>query len=598
MCGIWTFIELLKKSSDYTKLYNDFMNIKHRGPDMSSFQTIKNVSIGFHRLAIMDPTFHANQPYIIEDGERTIVFICNGEIYNFKELITNYMLPINTNSDCMTIPRLYLKMCQYNPNGMTDIKEFVKLFERTIKGEFAFVLLEFDNLQNLKQIIAGRDQIGIRPLYYNPTHIGNNKMEANVKLESLMFSSEIKGMTSLKDDVIEFEPGTILNVSLSNFGHIETSNILDFKTVYNTVEKPIDESVILERVRNAVINSIKRRLTADKPIAFLLSGGVDSSLVAAISAKILNQSIRTYCCGMKEGTDLLYARRVAEHIGSNHTEVFFTEKEGLECIEDVIKTTETWDTTTVRASVGQYLVCKHIGTKTDAKVVLVGEGPDEVCSSYLFNFNAPNGNELHTAAKEYVENIHMFDGRRADRCISRWGLEGRIALLDPEFIEAYWSIPAEWRHPKYKGIEKWWLRKAFENTGILPDEVLWRKKEAFSDGVSGKEKSWFEIIQDHIKTMVPDDEFKLGNAPSLEAYYYKKKFTELFGANRLSILPSYWQPKWVNKSGAYVDPSARTLNVYSNDLIVDLATEPSNVSVMQYNENETKKLKETMYLYI
>jgi asparagine synthase (glutamine-hydrolysing) len=212
------------------------------------------------------------------------------------------------------------------------------------------------------------------------------------------------------------------------------------------------------------------------------------------------------------------------------------------------------------------LVCKYIGTQTDAKVVLVGEGPDEVCSSYLFNYYAPqdnNCNELHQAAKEYVEKIHMFDGRRADRCISRWGLEGRVALLDPEFIKAYWSIPAQYRHPKYKGIEKWWLREAFNGSDILPNQVLWRKKEAFSDGVSGKTKSWFEIIQDHIKTLVSYEEFKSSNEPTIEAYYYKKVFIEYFGGKRVNVLPHYWQPKWINSSG-YIDPSARVLNVYND----------------------------------
>jgi asparagine synthase (glutamine-hydrolysing) len=274
---------------------------------------------------------------------------------------------------------------------------------------------------------------------------------------------------------------------------------------------------------------------------------------------------------MNEGTDLLYARKVAKHIGSNHTEVFFTPEEGLEAIRDVIFTTETWDTTTIRASVGQYLVCKHIGTNTDAKVVMVGEGPDEVCSSYLFNYYAPNGNDLHDAAKDYVKEIHMYDGRRADRCISRWGLEGRIALLDPEFIEAYWSIPSEQRHPKYMDMEKWWLRQAFAESNILPFDVLWRKKEAFSDGISCKTKSWFEIIQDHIKTLVTDEEFKTAPlGPTIEAHYYKKVFIEFFGVKRLDILPNYWQPRWnaYGKLANYVDPSARTLNVYNeiNDL--------------------------------
>jgi asparagine synthase (glutamine-hydrolysing) len=465
---------------------------------------------------------------------------------------------MKNNSDCLTIPLLYLKYTKFSLYENTDIKKFTDLFVNEIKGEFAFALFEFDNLQNLKQIIIGRDQIGIRPLYWHtPTS----------KSKGIILSSEIKGLNNFEDEITEFEPGTIVNINFDDFGLIKNSETFYYKTVYETISINQDEEIMLNNVRQSVINSVRRRLCADKPIAFLLSGGVDSSLVAAISTQLLDQPIKTYCCGMNEGTDLLYARKVAEHIGSNHTEVFFTPEQGLEAIRDVIWTTETWDTTTIRASVGQYLVCKHIGTKTDAKVVMVGEGPDEVCSSYLFNYYAPDGEELHSAALDYVEEIHMYDGRRADRCISRWGLEGRIALLDPEFIKAYWSIPPEQRHPKYMDIEKWWLRQAFAGSNILPFDVLWRKKEAFSDGISGKTKSWFEIIQDHIKTLVTEEEFKtkpLG--PTIEAHYYKKVFIEFFGKKRLDILPCYWQPKW-NSSGIldeYIDPSARTLNVYNN----------------------------------
>ncbi len=573
MCGIWAYIELIKNTADFVKLYQDFMQIKPRGPDMSSFQTIKNLTVGFHRLAIMDPTFHANQPYIIEDGERTIIFVCNGEIYNFKDLIRTHDLPIHNNSDCMTIPQLYLKYAKYNPDERTHLKHFSELFVREVKGEFAFLLFEFDKFQNLKQVVAGRDSIGIRPLYYHhPT----------TQSTGIAFSSEIKGMRSFDDHVEEFEPGTILEINFDNFGKIVSTDKYNFKTVYQV--EPINEYLLhnhqaknelteklLEQVRDSVVNSVKRRLVADRPVAFLLSGGVDSSLVAGISAKLLGHPIRTFCCGMNEGTDLLYARKVAQHIGSNHTEVFFTPEEGLEAIRDVIWTTETFDTTSIRASVGQYLVCKHIGEKTDARVVLVGEGPDEVCSSYLFNYYAPNGTSLHKCAHEYVKNIHMYDGRRADRCISRWGLEGRIALLDPEFIEQYWSIPSNWRMPTYKGVEKWWLRKAFDGTNVIPDQVLWRKKEAFSDGVSSKENSWFEIIQDFINLVVSDEEFVKENkweCPTKESYYYMKTFCEFFGEKRVSILPGYWQPKW-NSSGCevnkYVDPSARTLDVYKKE---------------------------------
>jgi asparagine synthase (glutamine-hydrolysing) len=578
MCGLWTFINLIKQSPEYSKLYHDFMAIKSRGPDMSSIQTIKNVSIGFHRLAIMDPTFHANQPYIIEDGERTVIFICNGEIYNFKDLIRDEELVVPNNSDCMTIPKLYIKYAKYNPDGPTNIEKFSELFLQTIKGEFAFILFEFDRLQNLKQIVAGRDQIGVRPMYFHKPQVNST---------GLMFCSEIKGMKHFDGDIKEFPPGKILEINFDNFGKITRTYTYDFKTVYttkslenttkiNTLSSDKDvEQYYLNNVREATINSVKRRLMADRPIAFLLSGGVDSSLVAAISAKLLGHPINTFCCGMNEGTDLLYARKVADHIGSNHKEIFFTPEEGLEAIRDVIYTTETWDTTSIRASVGQYLVCKYIGTKTDARVVMVGEGPDEVCSSYLFNYYAPSGLALDECAKEYVEKIHMFDGRRADRCISRWGLEGRIAFLDPEFISSYWNIPGQLRMPTYKGVEKWWLRKAFDGTDILPDVVLWRKKEAFSDGVSSKEKSWFQIIQEYIDTKVSDEEFTTQNkweCPTKEAYYYKKTFVEFFGEKNLEIIPHYWQAKFLadgsvidfNKNFKYLDPSARTLSAYGH----------------------------------
>jgi asparagine synthase (glutamine-hydrolysing) len=572
MCGIWTFINLIKQLPEYSNLYNDFMAIKSRGPDMSSIQTIKNVSIGFHRLAIMDPTINANQPYIIENNQRTIIFICNGEIYNFKDLITDEKLVVTNDSDCITIPKLYIKYTKYNPDGPTNIDNFTKLFSSTIKGEFAFVLFEFDRFQNLKQIVAGRDQIGVRPMYFHKPQITST---------GLMFCSEIKGMKHFDGDIKEFPPGNIFEINFDNFGKITSTYYYNFKTVYNTTHnfnilsynKDI-EQYYLNNVREATINSIKRRLVADCPIAFLLSGGVDSSLVAAISTKLLGRPINTFCCGMTEGTDLLYARKVAKHIGSNHKEILFTPKEGLEAIRDVIFTTETWDTTTIRASVGQYLISKHIGTRTDARVVMVGEGPDEVCSSYLFNYYAPSEHALNECAKEYVEKIHIFDGRRADRCISRWGLEGRVAFLDPEFISSYWNIPSELRMPTYKGVEKWWLRKAFDETHILPNSVLWRKKEAFSDGISSKEKSWFQIIQEYIDTQVTDKEFTTNNkweCPTKEAYYYKKTFVEFFGEKNLEIIPHYWQAKFLvdgtvvnfDKKFKYSDPSARTLSAYN-----------------------------------
>jgi asparagine synthase (glutamine-hydrolysing) len=518
MCGIWLTIS----ENDY---YEQFKKIAHRGPDMSIYQKIDNIAIGFHRLAILQPNFNASQPYMYNNK----ILICNGEIYNFKELIYKYQLSIFNKADCLTILHLYEKL---------KFEEFINIFKnKEIIGEFAFIIIEFDNNQKFNKLIACRDAIGVRPLYYS------------IYNDEIRFSSEIKGIVNSKSQ--EFPPGNIFIYNAD-----KTNEFIDFKTIYNTQQiYDKSEEYYLERIRTTVINSVNRRLISDKPISFLLSGGVDSSIIAAIASRILNKPINTFCCGMNDGTDLIYAKKVAKFINSNHTEVIFTPEEALNSIEQVIYTTETWDVTTIRASVGQFLVSKYINKNTDTKVVLVGEGPDEVCSSYMFNYYAPDGNSLHEAAKEYVEKIHIFDGRRADRCISYWGLEARVPYLDLEFIEAYWEIPAELRHPKYKGIEKWWLRKAFE--GYLPDEVLWRKKDAFSDAISSSKKRWYEIIQDSIFTP------PYTNADTAEKEYYIKIFNKYFSEDNSNIIPHYWQPKWISKNNEFINPSATILDVYN-----------------------------------
>jgi asparagine synthase (glutamine-hydrolysing) len=551
--------------------YANFQQLANRGPDYSSFQVYPGATVGFHRLSIVNSSFYGNQPFVMEDGDSTFVFVCNGEIYNWLALSDKYGL--SCNNDCMVIPLLYIQQ-----QGR---------FEEVIgelKGEFAFVLLEFVNptLPNgnkkgafLKTVIAARDQIGVRPLYYSE--------------KEGFFTSEIKG-TPDGIQVIEFPPGIMMTFD----GNGDTTRY-DFSTVYDVIPKEKMEDQLLTNVYHSVLNSVSRRLNAAKPFAYLLSGGIDSSLVAAIGAERSHVPIRTFCCSIKEGTyqigeslpfttgpgtDLLFAREVAKHIRSDHTEVFFTPQEGLDAIPDVIRTIESWDTTTVRASVGQYMVCKWIGQNTDCKVVMVGEGPDEVCSSYLFNWYAPNGEALATSAKDYVRKIHYYDVKRADRCISRWGLEGRVPLLDPEFIEAYWAISGEERMPKTRGIEKWWLREAFSPErlsrgepfaylGLLPESVRLRKKEAFSDGVSNT-KSWYQMIQDFVETKVTVEE--LQNAALLfpyytpttkEAYYYRSIFESLF-PGREQIIPGFWQPKWSadGEVKEYIDPSARVLGVY------------------------------------
>ena len=619
MCGIFSVIrhgtQDTQDTQDLSRLYEDFMSMKHRGPDHSTFQVLPQLVIGFHRLAIVDPTMRSNQPFLYETDERTVLFLCNGEIYNYKEIVSTRGLKsgANNKSDCAVIPEAYLQI-QQTEHPEKALRAFEQFIQREVKGEFAFILIELDALKNLSRVIVGRDPVGVRPLFIN---VPSDSKE-------LYISSELKGALHSTHEFQEFPPGHLYVYTATLEGlHLQKLAYALFYTVRPAIShtysanKPIwDECELsdgehLLSIRHAVMNSVKRRLNADQPLAWLLSGGVDSSLVAAISARLLGKRIRTFCCGMAGGTDLVYARQVAEHIGSDHTEVLFTAQQALEAIPDVIKTIESWDTTTVRASVGQYLVSKHIGTKTDCKVVLVGEGPDEVCSSYLFNWYAPNGAAIDACARESVRNIHHYDVKRADRCIARWGLEGRVPLLDPEFIESYWVIPGEERHPRERGLEKWWLREAFAGTGLLPEEVLYRKKEAFSDGISQSAKgaprepkdnhdaaprepkesngaapsvggvgaeclhSWFEIIQAWVEDKVTDEELSMAattypHCPptTKEAYYYRRLFCESVGANRQTIIPAYWQPKWSadgKEVTTYVDPSARTLTVYSED---------------------------------
>ena len=567
MCGIWTYIALKNRKPNISKLFENFYSLKHRGPDSSYFETYGNAYVGFHRLAIVNDTFSSNQPFIIEEENRTIVAIVNGEIYNYKEIYESFSTDpkfIATHkSDCFTIPLLYQ---HFTSQGSDTIQlGFTNYLSNTLKGEYAFIILEFDRHKALKRLVAGRDHIGVRPLYYNESTLDNGN--------NLIFTSEIKGAVGY--DVTEFTPGNILDIHFDIFQAISKYEMYPYLLSFGHTGTLFvqDEAKCLENVRKSVINSVSRRLDADKPIGFLLSGGVDSSLVAALSAKILGRKIRTFCCGMGEGTDLQFARKVAEHIGSQHTEVLFTPDQGLEAIDEVIRTIESWDTTSVRASVGQYLVSKYISENTDCKVLMVGEGVDEVCSSYLFNWYAPSGKELHETAIDYVKKMYYYDIKRADRCIARWGMEARVPLLDTEFIKQYWKIPVDWRVPSYKGTEKWWIREAFKESGVLPSEVLWRKKEAFSDGVSSKEKSWFNIIQEWIETKVTDEEFLLAaekypycTPQTKEAYYYRKKFVELFGEASQNVIPGYWQPKWSadgKEITEYIDPSARVLDVYS-----------------------------------
>ena len=583
MCGIWAYYQN-KKESEYPlqAQLTDAMELAPRGPDYSRVEQLPHagLTLVFHRLAIVDTSLRGIQPFRKEDGQGgTTLFLCNGEIYNYKELAEEFGIEGEAaENDCRVLFEMYVRL---RKAGCAE--DFVSVVQERVKGEYAFVIWELDALQRVTGCVAGRDAVGVRPLYVST---GASVAEG----KGLLFSSELKGSLLYPGHMREFPPGHLYRYTMDGLGDVTVEDHILTRPLYasglDSVEDvKADEESLLASVRSATISSVKRRLGADRPLAFLLSGGIDSSLVAAVSARLLGKPIRTFCCGLTEGQgqgqggkkvgrDLEYAREVADWLGSEHTEVLFTKEEALACIPDVIRTVESWDTTTVRASVGQYLVCRWIGQNTDCKVVMVGEGPDEVCSSYLFNWYAPSGAALDASAREYVRRIHLYDARRADRCVARWGLEARVPFLDPEFIAAYWAIPGALRMPKAKGMEKWWLREAFKGTEVLPERVRLRMKDAFSDSISGQ-VSWSQMIQEWVEGQVTEEEMAgaaarfsvpVGAVPQTkEAYYYRRIFCEVFGERLQSVLPGYWQPRW-NAEGkevqGYVDPSARTLGVY------------------------------------
>jgi len=533
MCGIWAYIS--KERKNY---YDYFNKISHRGPDASSFLTINDASIGFHRLAINENNMNAMQPYY----NNNLILICNGEIYNYKDLINKYNLDINNNADCLTILHLYKNY---------DFDLFKEFIFNEFKAEFAFIIIELKENQ-VSKIIASRDLFGVRPLYYS---FDNN---------NLIFSSELKGVPSDFNDVKEFPCGSICVYDYSNhhYTFFENNDIYETKQEeYLSIQN--EEEKYLEKIKETLITAVKRRLLTDEniEIGYYLSGGLDSSIICSIASKLYYpKKIRTFSIGFEGSTDLPYAKKVADFINSEHTEIIIKEEDALNAIDEVIYTTCTYDITTIRASCCQYLISDYVKKNTNIKVIINGDGSDEVLGGYMFNYYAKNEIEFDNACKEITKEIHLYDSRRLDRCLARFGLEARVPFLDIDFVKNYWSIPAIIRMPFYNNCEKYLLRKAFDDGTYLSNDCLYRTKEAFSDGVSSKKNSWFSIIEKKMENEVQDI------APTKESSYYKHKFIDYFGESRLSIIKNYWQPRFINNNNIisikFIDPSARILSIY------------------------------------
>ena len=510
--------------------------------------------LGFHRLAINGLNEESNQPLIIDD----IILICNGEIYNYKDLYKFMGVEPRTGSDCEIIIHLYLKYGIQQTLNMLD-------------GVFAFLL--YDILNN--NIYVARDPLGVRPLY-QMINISNGSNKMFGFASELKCLSDIYNLSSASYIIEQFKPGTY---SVFNF----SDNILSsWEPVYKNLPYFIlnfSHSLLIDDVDfkiSTLLNSavIKRCLTTERPIACLLSGGLDSSLIAALVNNFYNirnmpNKLETYSIGLQGSEDLKYAKIVADYLGTNHTEIIVTEEDMCNAIPEVIYAIESYDTTTVRASIGNYLLGKYIRKNSEAKVIFNGDGSDELFGGYLYMNKCPDDIEFDKETRRLLNDIYLFDVLRSDKSISSHGLEPRTPFLDRSFVNYILSIPPYFRnHKNYGQCEKYILRQSFtidnfqdyHSKQILPDEILWRKKEAFSDGVSSHGRSLFQILQEHISTYLNVNENTTNYEACIqtEKYYYKKIFDDAY-PNCSHVLPYFWMPKYTNAT----DPSARTLTFYS-----------------------------------
>jgi asparagine synthase (glutamine-hydrolysing) len=510
MCGIFA---LLHPTMQMDEIIHGFQQGMHRGPDQSVFYPIDSkVWMGFHRLAI-NGLDDGKQPF----GYNGIYLICNGEIYNYKELYeTMNVIPI-TKSDCEVLLHLYERY---------GIEQAVHMIDAS---EFAFVLYDSNN----NVCYAGRDPYGVRPLFRGE------------KDGMICFASEMKMMPP-SFTICPVLPSTIVECS-------DTIKELVYKRL--PAIQPMSTNPH-QLIRDTLYQCVKKRvMNTERPMACLLSGGLDSSLIATLvnQARLelgIEEPLETYSIGLEGAEDLKYASIMAKFLGSNHTSVIVTEQDFLSSIPEVIHALESRDTTTVRASVGNFAIAKYISLHSDAKILFNGDGSDEVCGGYLYMKLAPDKIEFDKECRRLVTDIHLFDALRSDRCISHHGLEARTPFLDKTFVEMYLSIPVELR---FTECEKYLLRKSFE--GYMPDSILWRKKEAFSDGVSSLKKSWFSIIQESIPESIQYAYRNDNSTLTMEQYYYKTLYDSFYTQD---WLPYYWMPKYTDAK----DCSARTLVNY------------------------------------
>ena len=474
--------------------------LKHRGPDETRVYQTGKCYMEFTRLAINDLSSEGSQPFV--DGEKALM--CNGEIYNFRDFDTV------SKNDCAFL----LKM-------IGDIG----IFETSKKLRGDFVIVYTDG----KSVKVSRDHIGVRPLFYTLYDGG------------IAFASEMKGLLHFRTPVGIFPPGHVYNS--------ETDSMTCYAPLYWDFPK-VPAEVNLGQIMQ---ESVDLRVgNSDREVAFLLSGGVDSSIVAALGGKNIN----TFSIGMPGSPDTVAAATMARHIGANHTNVPFDAQMGISVLRDVIKSIESYDTTTVRASVPMWLLSQYISQNTPFKVILSGEGSDELFAGYKYFQNAPSTEDMFSEIRRRVMLLHQFDVLRADRCTAAHGLELRVPFLDKEFVKAVMMMDQSLKLPTGELIEKCVLRSEFQ--GKVPYNILWRPKDAFSDAVG---YSWIDEVKAYAETQVSDEEFeyiklrsKNHNVPlTKEEALYRRTFWEFFGFKNDMVITEMWRPRWTNVT----EPSAR-----------------------------------------
>lgn len=497
-----------------------------RGPDMTRILNLGNGFLGFHRLAIMGLNESGMQPFSAFGNS----VVCNGELYGFrllKKKLEEKGYTFQSESDCELLLPLY--------------REYGTDMFRMLDAEFAMIL--YDGASG--QLIAARDPIGIRPLYYG-----------YLPSKEIIFASEPKNLVGLCQHILPFPPGHYYK---------------DGKFVcYRDISKPTalvedDVETACKKIHDKLEAGILKRLDADAPVGFLLSGGLDSSLVCAVAARYLKKPIRTFSIGMDiDAIDLKYAKQVADYLGADHTEVIISKEDVLAALPDVVALLGTYDITTIRASIGMYLVCKYIHEHTDLRVLLTGEISDELFG-YKYTDFAPSPEAFQQEAEKRIRELHMYDVLRADRCISVNSLEARVPFGDLDFVEYVMNLDPKRKVNSY-GKGKYLLRHAFEGD-YLPHDILMREKAAFSDAVG---HSMVDDLKEYAQQLYTDEQFEARRKKytfatpfTKESLLYRELF-ERYYPGQAEMVVDFWMPNKTWEGCNVNDPSARVLTNYGD----------------------------------